>query len=372
MLVTRRTAPADPAQITVGKLRDAHVYERFLTAHAASSRPAATVLELYQQRGSFEQVLSDEAGEQDPDRWCSRTPCGQEFWQILTQWVSPVRLRLGSVAPPQPLRWTAWEAASTTRGESEPVDASPAGIGEAPAPDDPLPVAVPATQPVGADDLVPTDGPLAVSQPWAKARRRFAAQDFTLRADDTLTCPTGKVLRPRERRMLPNGDLRVLDAATAHDGRTGPQAAAGLGRGAAGAQPRRVSGVRRVVGWQLQPAPAGDPPARPHAEPPQDAQEVRVLQGGDSGGRRVRRDRVAQLRRQQVTIASLGTAPAAARADSEPRVWTRAARAHRRRSWASRRARNAWGAAPPRWTVTIPGITPPLAAYLNLPSSPAP
>jgi hypothetical protein len=107
VLVTRRMAPADPAQISVGKLRDDHVYELFLTSHPASRLPAATVLELYQHRGSFEQVLSDEDVEQDPDRWCSRTPCGQEFWQILSQWVWNVRLRLGQVAQPQPMRWTA-------------------------------------------------------------------------------------------------------------------------------------------------------------------------------------------------------------------------------------------------------------------------
>jgi hypothetical protein len=46
VLLTRRTAPPDPAQITVGKLRGEHVYELFLTSHPASSLPVATVLEL--------------------------------------------------------------------------------------------------------------------------------------------------------------------------------------------------------------------------------------------------------------------------------------------------------------------------------------
>jgi hypothetical protein len=87
LLVTRRVAPADPKQVTVGTLRDGHVYELFLTSQPASSLPAATVLELYQHRGSFEQVLSDAAEEQDPARWCSRTACGQEVAQVLSQWV---------------------------------------------------------------------------------------------------------------------------------------------------------------------------------------------------------------------------------------------------------------------------------------------
>jgi len=245
VLVTRRTAPADPAQIAVGKLRDNHVYELFLTSHPASSLPAATVLELYQHRGSFEQVLSDEDVEQDVDRWCSRTPCGQEFWQILNQWVWNIRLRLGSAAAPQPLRWTTWEAAGAAACGSGPTGAAGTSVVEEPASNAAAPLSIPAPQLPAADDLVPTYGPQELSQPWAKARRRFSAQDFTLNEDDTLTCPAGKTLRPRERRALPNGDLRVLYAAKMHDCRICPQAGACLGRGASGEQPRRVSGVRR-------------------------------------------------------------------------------------------------------------------------------
>jgi hypothetical protein len=371
VIVARRTAPTDPAQISVGKLRGAHVYELFLTSHSASSLPAATVLELYQHRGSFEQVLSDEDGEQDPDRWCSRTPCGQEFWQILNQWVWNTRLRLGCVAQPQPMRWTAWEAASAAPYESEPVGASPAPAVEEPASHDSLLAPALATQPLGVDDLVPTYGPLELSQPWAKARRRFSAQDFRLREDDTLECPTGKVLRPRERRTLPNGDLRVLYAAKAHDCRTCPQSGACLGRGASGEQPRRVSGVRRVVGWQVQPTPAADPPAVLPAAP-QTAPEIRTLQWCDLGGRRLRRDLVAQLHRQQVSINGPLAGPAVLTSGAEPRVWTRAERARRRRSWASRLARNARAADTPGYSVTLYGIAPTLAAYLGLLSSPAP
>jgi hypothetical protein len=48
---------------------------------------AADIVDLYHQRGAFEQVLSDEDQEQDADRWCSCTPYGQEFWQIVSQWL---------------------------------------------------------------------------------------------------------------------------------------------------------------------------------------------------------------------------------------------------------------------------------------------
>jgi len=62
------------------------VYELFVTRLPAPAFSAKDVLDLYLHRGSFETVLADEDSEQEPDRWCSHTPCGQEFWQILSQW----------------------------------------------------------------------------------------------------------------------------------------------------------------------------------------------------------------------------------------------------------------------------------------------
>jgi hypothetical protein len=69
-----------------------------------------------------------------------------------------------------------------------------------------------------------------------------------------------------------------------------------------------------------------------------------------------------------VSITDLGAESAT---EAEPRICSRAERAHRRRSWASRLARNAYGAATPPGSVTIPGIWPALAAYLDLPTVPA-
>jgi hypothetical protein len=177
-------------------------------------------------------------------------------------------------------------------------------------------------------------------------------------------------LRPRERRRLPNGDLRVLYAAKVHECRTCPQAGACLGRGASGEDGRRVSGMRRVIGWQMQPSPISDQPGQRLVQPQQEGQEVRMLEWCDLGGRGVRRGLVRQLRRQQVSITSLGAASAAV--PEEARVWTRAERARRRRSWADRLARNACGEATQRWSVTLPGVAPALAAYLGLRSLPAP
>jgi hypothetical protein len=162
-------------------------------------------------------------------------------------------------------------------------------------------------QAAGTDDVVATYGPLELAQPWAKARRRFSAQDFTMRADDPLECPAGKGLRLREWRKLNTGDRRLLYAAQAHDCRTCLQASECVGQGASGAQPRRVSGIRRVVGWQVQAAPDVVQHGDTQVEEQTDGLGARAMQWGDVGGRRLRREVVAQLRRQQVTIAGPGT-----------------------------------------------------------------
>jgi len=170
----------------------------------------------------------------------------------------------------------------------------------------------------------------------------------------------------RQRRTLPTSDLRGLYAAKKHGCRICPQAGGCLGRGATGEQPRRVSGVRRVVGWQLV-AQVGEQPTKLPEEERQDTREVRMLEWGDIGGRRIRRELVARLRRQQVSITELRTEGAT---EVKAQICIRAKRARRRRSWASRLAGNACGATAPRWIVTFPGIWPALAAYLGLPSVP--
>ena len=49
---------------------------------------------------------ASEDQEQDPDRWFSHTPCGQEFCQILSQWIWNVRLELGQKLVPTSMRLT--------------------------------------------------------------------------------------------------------------------------------------------------------------------------------------------------------------------------------------------------------------------------
>ncbi len=60
-------------------------------------------------RGAFENMLADEGKEQDADRRCSHTPCGQDFWQIISQWVGNLREELGHRLHPTPM----WATLST-------------------------------------------------------------------------------------------------------------------------------------------------------------------------------------------------------------------------------------------------------------------
>lgn len=84
---------------------------------------ASDVLDLYLHRGSFETVLADEDEEQGMDRWYSHTPCGQEFTQILAQWIWNLRLELGQQISPIELRTTefALRDESNTTATDKPV-----------------------------------------------------------------------------------------------------------------------------------------------------------------------------------------------------------------------------------------------------------
>jgi len=99
----------------VGLTRSGLVYELFFTALPQSAFTAADVVALYLHRGAFEPALADEDQEQDPDRWCSHSPCGQEAWQIISQWVWNLRLELGHQLEPTPVRTTEFAPADSCR-----------------------------------------------------------------------------------------------------------------------------------------------------------------------------------------------------------------------------------------------------------------
>jgi hypothetical protein len=100
------THPAPASKSRVGVTHDGVVYELFLTNLSQSAFTAADVVTLYLHRGAFENALSDEDQEQDPDRWCSHAASGQEAWQIISQWVWNLRLELGHQLHPDLVRTT--------------------------------------------------------------------------------------------------------------------------------------------------------------------------------------------------------------------------------------------------------------------------
>ena len=100
------THPASEKKSRVGLTRSGLVYELFFTNLPQDAFMATDVVALYLHRGAFEPILADEDVEQDPDRWCSHSPCGQEAWQIISQWVWNLRLELGHQLEPTPRRTT--------------------------------------------------------------------------------------------------------------------------------------------------------------------------------------------------------------------------------------------------------------------------
>jgi hypothetical protein len=351
VIVARQTAPKRAETVTTGKLLGAFVYELFLTTAPAQCLRAHEVVELYYQRGGFEQVLSDEDAEQDPDRWCSCTPHGQEFWQILSQWVWNTRLELGMADQDQGLRRTTWSDAIPVAPSILPVT-----------PPEPR-----ALDEVGQDAQVAMYGPLEVARDWARASGRFTGEAFTVLEDGTLRCPAEKILRPQERRKEADGTLRIVYRARKEDCRGCALARDCLGRQTSGEHPRRVSAVRQRVVQA-----GGGKTALIHEEVLKvgKTSETSEVVWCDLPGYRLRHAYVARLRRQRVTIVKLRPEQPEGVQPEAGQMWTRAERAHRRLSWAARLARNRCAAGPPRYRVTVFGVVPALAAYLGLAPDP--
>jgi hypothetical protein len=136
---------------------------------------------------------------------------------------------------------------------------------------------------------------------------------------------------------------------------------------------RRVSGTRQIVGSHQLKAAAGEQIGKEIEQTEPREAATRVMQWADIGGRRVRRELVKTLRRQQVSLTSQKLQAESAAARAAPTMYKQPGRTGtRRRSWANRLARNTCGTASSRWSVTLPGIPPALAAYLGLPSASAP
>src|SRR5229473_317020 len=301
------THPAGPTKNRIGVQRDGVIYEVFLTKLPQEAFTAADVVALYLHRGAFETTLSDEDSEQDPDRWCSHAACGQEAWQILSQWVWNLRLELGHLLEPEPMRTTEFAPAL----------------------------------PPAKEHAAPASGyaPAEVALPFKQGH--FAGRDFALQPDGTLRCPAGQALCATEERREGDGSLRLVYAARISHCRGCRLREQCQWHGANTQKPRRVSVL-------LHPLQVGSAP----------------LLWKDWSRRQHRRARMQLLRHQRVDV-QLEQALQSNSATSPP-VLSRAQRAHYRLSWEQRLAYNASASTTGRSTITLFGVAEGFATSLGL------
>lgn len=325
LVVATHSAPDSAAP--VGIEREGTVYELFVSTLASPAFLPSDALDLYLHRGSFETVLADEDSEQDSDRWYSHTPCGQEFGQILAQWVWNVRLELGHKLSPCELHTTEFAKALA---KAPPVASEPAPAVEAVAAcKPPLPVQY---------------GPPQRARPSFPGG--FPGSAFTLQADGTLRCPADRPLYPQERRPERDGSLRVLYAARIGHCRSCPLRVQCQESGSS-IKPRRVS----AVFWPLQAIHSDASPPRP--DPPQALPLAPVL-WKDWPRCHLRRAWLKIIRRETIRLSA--AAPAAL-ATAPSTVVTRTQRAHWRLSWDQRLARNCRPPDASPLTVTLHGLS---------------
>ncbi len=309
VIVARHRAPPSGQNIAVGKRVGEWVYELFLTTLAADGFLVEDVLELYYGRGAFEGVLADEDVEEDPDRWCSYSECGQELWQISCQWVWNLRLSLGKTMQGAELREIEWAPAK-----------------EAPA------VLVP-------EENAPQQyGPWQAATSFGRATGRFGAEAFTLQEDGKLLCPAGASLYLSDVRQENAFTQRAVYLAYQTDCQRCALREQCLASGAKGDRARRVSAVRRLL-----------PPPSVVARQPIVLGSMRWV---DVAGRSLRRTWTAHWRRQYVEVLPLAGSQPEAKPPPRP---PRAVRSHHRCSWQDRLARNAWWG-PPHLRVTVAGV----------------
>lgn len=309
VIVARHPAPPPGKSITVGKRVGEWVYELFITTLGSDRFLVEDVLDLYQGRGAFEAVLADEDVEEDPDRWCSYTECGQELWQIACQWVWNLRLSLGGTMQGVELREIEWA----------PPKESPPFL-------------------VAAEDSPVEYGPWQWAAAFGRATGRFGADAFVLQENGMLRCPAGASLYLSEIRQENAFTQRAVYLAFRTDCQPCTLRDQCLASGAKGDRARSVSAVRRLL----------PPPAEVSRKPV----VLGAMRWVDVEGRALRRTWTAHWRRQYVEILPLAGSQPEAKPPPRP---PRGVRSHHRWSWYDRLARNAWWG-PPQWRVTVAGV----------------
>jgi hypothetical protein len=309
VIVARHAAPPAGKKVTVGKQVGEWVYELFMTTLPADGFLVEDALDLYHGRGAFETVLADEDVEEDPDRWCSYTECGQELWQIACQWVWNLRLSLGKGMQGEALREIEW------------------------APSKEATLLFPVSEPAPEEY-----GPWQLAGDVGRARGQIPGEAFVLQEDGKLRCPAGASLWLSEVRQENAFTQRAVYLAYQTDCQACTLREQCLAPGAKGNRARRVSVVRRLL------------------PPPSTVERQPLLLGPmrwvDVAGRALRRKWTAHWRRQYVEVLPLAQAESATKPPPRP---PRAVRSRHRWSWQERLACNA-GLGPPHQRVSVAGV----------------
>jgi hypothetical protein len=314
IIVTRTPAPTSKKKLSVGKRIGDSVYSLYVSVLPQDGFAPQDILDLYHGRGSFEGVLADEDSEQDPDRWCSFQECGQEVWQIASQWVWNLRLTLGQKLQEAPLRDIEWAPATS----------------------------IPA-QLVIEPDAQQEYGPWQVAEANANVGHKasyFGPDQFLWQEDGTLQCPTGTTLRQVRR---PHEDHEHTQRSTYKAHRADcvdcPLQAQCRLPSHKGAGARSVTVLRRAL----------PPPLAKEQLPPVPLGPMRWM---DISARGIRRTWMTHWRGQQVEILVLDEQAQPVLSPPRP---PREVRSHERWNWQDKQARNAWHG-PPQYRIKIAGV----------------
>ena len=218
VIVARHAAPPPGKKVTVGKRVGEWVYELFITTLPVDGFLVEDALDWYHGRGAFEAVLADEDVEENPDRWCSYTECGQELWQIACQWLWNLRLSLGKMMQADALREIEWAPPKETT----------------------LLLPTPAPTPEEY-------GPWQLAGDVGRARGQIAGEAFVWQEDGKLRCPAGASLWLSEVRQENEFTQRAVYLAYQTDCQCCALREQCLAPGAKGNRARRVSVVRRLL-----------------------------------------------------------------------------------------------------------------------------
>jgi hypothetical protein len=421
LVSVRPPGPSEQDKPRIGKRIGEGIYELFVTDRSAAAFSASDLVSLYLGRGAAEGLLGAEDRELEPDRLVSTRPCGQEWWQLISQWVWNERLRLGTVAISGAARRTLW--AEPRAGLLELVPCREDTVDSSlPAPEAQPQPAAEWTEPQPAAEAAEQTEPQSVVKAAEQTERptfaclqepapalfgtvvaaqgrgagRFAAHDFQWLDPHTLLCPAGKPLRPHERRIQLR-QRRVRFEARAADCRSCALALQCLGGKSSGKRGRRVSVIPSDSERAVVAAAAAAPPCEtPHSDLPQGP--ARSAASPQSNFPAPRSSRQAQ-RASSAQTSTLGPLPLfwddlpssvlrtflpvlllALRFDLclpllleplrpvAPPIMTRAQRAHRRLTYSLRLARNALPSTARPGSIHIHGLPLPVSHYLAHPA----